>query len=173
MKVATVAEKRPVWKVRGRGLVRIRESCGAETYKNEDSVSASLPILHIFFVFKLLYTGEIHREDGSRRVSFLRSGGIIARVSDVACCGESMVGAGASGRARAENGQALCAACLMHADNINAPTASNPGFLTVISMSQSWSQSSYNFRIDVILKAHGRREMSRRRGTTLSASWTQ
>ena len=63
MKVGTVEEKRPVWKVRGRELIRMGGVRRKETYKNEDSVCASLPVLHIFFVFKLLYTGDIHGED--------------------------------------------------------------------------------------------------------------
>ena len=53
----------------------------SRTYKNEDSVSASLPILHVFFVFKLFYTGDIHSEDSPRGISmniFLRSSSIMA-----------------------------------------------------------------------------------------------
>ena len=85
MKVGTVEEKRPVWKVRGRELIRMGgvRRADSETYKSEDSVCASFLVLHIFFVFKLLYTCDIHGEDSSRRVAvgtFLQSGAIMAGV---------------------------------------------------------------------------------------------
>ncbi len=56
---------------------------GEETYKNEDAFCTSFPILHIFFVFKFLYTGDIHREDRCRRFTILScpwSSGIVVCV---------------------------------------------------------------------------------------------
>ena len=71
MKVATVDEKRPIWK--GWGLVSIRLSSRLgqrRTYKYEDGICTLLPVFHIFIV-ELLGTGSIHIEDGSGRVTVI------------------------------------------------------------------------------------------------------
>ena len=50
----------------------------AKSYENKDAICTSLPVFHIFIV-KLQCTGDIHREDGSRRITilgFLLSGNI-------------------------------------------------------------------------------------------------
>ena len=63
----------------GAEVDRYRES-NTEAYKNEDALCTSLPILNICAV-KFWCTGDIHGEDGSRRVtisSFIRGGGDLA-----------------------------------------------------------------------------------------------
>ena len=63
----------------GVGVDRYRES-NTKEWKNEDALCTSLPILNICAV-KFWYTGDIHGEDGSRKVSissFVRAGGDIA-----------------------------------------------------------------------------------------------
>ena len=76
--VATVEEKRPIWKG-GREVVSIRVSSpsgSVEAYKNEDGICTFLPNLHTFLV-QLLSPGGIHIEDGSGRgaeTGLVRSG---------------------------------------------------------------------------------------------------
>ena len=65
--MATVEEKRPIWKGWGLVSMRLSSRLGQRgTYKNEDGVCTFFPVLHIFLV-ELLGTGSIHIEDGSGR----------------------------------------------------------------------------------------------------------